>query len=125
MREFKFRAWSETLKKMDYSPMNAIGFDGCIYFGNADITGFHDCIMQYTGLHDKNGKEIYEGDIVANTVNDRKAEVKFGEYISEFGTRLYGFYYHTCDYQYDVRADTKNMYIIGNIYENPELLENV
>lgn len=37
MREIKFRAWQSVLKNMDYSSQNFIGFDGKIYFGNADL----------------------------------------------------------------------------------------
>ena len=59
MRDFKFRAWDKWSNKM-------------IQPNNGDFIGWHamsnwrDClhIMQYTGLKDKNGKEIYEGDIV-------------------------------------------------------------
>lgn len=117
MREFKFRAWSEPLKKMDYNELNAIGFDGKIHFGNADITGFHNSVMQYTGLKDKNGVEIYEGDILeyTNSFGHRERKnilvVKWSDADSSFlmgGIRT----------DYAVRGSV----VIGNIYENPELI---
>ena len=64
-------------------------------------------IMQYTGLKDKNGKEIYEGDIL---------EVYGGECINYLVESLYSIFYD--------RINTELEYeIIGNIHENPELLK--
>lgn len=73
-------------------------------------------IMQYTGLHDKNGKEIYEGDIVkANFFNKEitgKIEFAFGAFFVT-GSAV-------SDNQMFIFSDYE---VIGNIYENPELLE--
>ncbi|MEJ9333170.1 YopX family protein, partial [Bacillus licheniformis] len=89
MREIKFRAWNAPLKKMEYNSLNAIGFDGRVYYGNADITGFFENIMQYTGLKDKNGREIWEGDIRKDgwgrkfkVVYDNDLAAFYGEYIN-------------------------------------------
>ena len=84
-------------------------------------------VMQYTGMKDKNGKEIYEGDIVTHTsINgkDYKAEIVFSPTLAAFvldtsGRHLlddkYGDYYELHkDHSYE---------IIGNIFETPELLE--
>lgn len=79
--------------------------------------------MQYTGLKDKNGKEIYEGDILSLESWERHYQVKFiegafcmafcgGEYDGEFAGDIH--YIHHAD-----RAQAK---VIGNIYENLELL---
>lgn len=71
-------------------------------------------ISQFTGLLDKNGKEIYEGDIVRDGV----VEFKFGKWLivnkrDDLKTKIL----------YDAIHDTDKQEIIGNIYENPELLE--
>ena len=74
-------------------------------------------IMQFTGLLDKNGKEIYEGDINQYGYVIKYCEEKalFGEY----GTRN-GIDY---DILMSYPIDSKSQIIKGNIYENPELLE--
>jgi YopX protein len=70
--------------------------------------------MQFTGLNDKNGKEIYEGDIVKNG-HGNKADIAFGE--AEFYCREHGFHFKR-----QLRLLVENIEVIGNIYENPDLL---
>ena len=119
MREIKFRAWMEPLKKMDYSPINAVTFDGKkVYFGNGDITGFHSALMQYTGLKDKNGVEIYEGDIIASWYDfdtTGKEQVVFDKGQYTLKGSQWSLAGHLSHYPGEV---------IGNIYENPGLLED-
>lgn len=120
MREIKFRAWDKIEGKM-WNPI--VGHDGVLMASN-QLGGYvsfpvnQDPLMQYTGLKDKNGKEIYEGDIVKPEYHDMPCEVKFG--------RCW-FY---LDGDFDVKSDDllgnytdNNIEVIGNIVENPELLE--
>jgi hypothetical protein len=93
MREIKFRAWDKETKTMQYN----VSF----LYNNAEI-------MQFTGILDKNGKEIYEGDIV-----------KRGTTISDIIWEDYGFKLRKGNSICDVN---KPIEIIGNIYESPELL---
>jgi uncharacterized phage protein (TIGR01671 family) len=125
MREIKFRAWDGermwTLDQM-FVGVGQIGFSDEHYVDlNADD---HETVelMQYTGLKDKNGVEIYEGDIIR--VND---EYKYGNdvdalkvYYNESG----GFspFVDLFDYDGMTFLDCYSDYeVIGNIYENPEL----
>jgi len=80
---------------------------------------YHKQKDQYTGLFDKNWKEIYEGDIVKFDYSDEQngysgnQQVKFAEFEAGF---------HPFCLRSRWRASVDNIEIIGNIYENPELL---
>lgn len=113
MREIKFRAWHEKLERMIYD----IGVEDEWTDENGKVwSDMKGNLMQFTGLKDKNGKEIYEGDIVRTSLYGQiDCEVVFmksGFYLlldTGIGTNLYP--------MTDVMME-----IIGNIYENPELL---
>lgn len=124
MREIKFRVWDPRYKEM--VPPKGEGFTVgdfamglyptkfCNEPSFRDDFVFRDdlVLMQYTGLKDKNGKEIYEGDIVGSGV------LKF---VVEFNDR--GFWEPFIDPN-DQVANFPSSYlkVLGNIYENPELL---
>jgi len=112
MREIKFRAWDKESKIMEEDVVNPIGYQA---YPKRWI------VMQYIGLKDKNRKEIYEGDIVSNGQADVN-EVYFiygGWHYSNYHAQaLQLFSYHTRD---DNISDHE---IIGNIYQNPELLND-
>ena len=116
----KFRAWDKVLKEM--VQVNALVLDEQVVKvtyknGNVakdDMKEYE--LMQSTGLKDKNGKEIFEGDIVS--IDTDEFDLLFVKYES-------GIYWlmddeecveHLSDYY-------KYVSIVGNIYENPELLE--
>ena len=108
MREIKFRAWSKKKKKMIYNwqdttNVESFGFDGNGYFE----------IMQYTGLKDKNGKEIYEGDVFEWDEGD----LYIIEWIEQEGCWGTSSRIWLCNSNW--RGYIK---VVGNIYENPELL---
>ena len=90
-----------------------------------------ETICQYTGLTDKNGKKIWEGDIIKYHFGEIYAPVKFGEYQSCFdstSTSHVGFYVDW-DKNHNFRKDLVywikmiDAEVVGNIFDNPELLE--
>jgi len=119
----KFRAWDIHNKTFTYWTMN----DLCTYAEKDEKPSALDDWQQDTGLLDKNGKEIYEGDIVVIGVDPSmigKVEFLDGKFTAYW------------KYRYPSETDRKDFFargyaseetfstleIIGNIYENPELL---
>ena len=132
-RKIKFRGWDREYEKMtyfddedyEYKPPLVFrldqvfkkdsNYDDYEDFEYNDITDSVE-LMQYTGLHDKNGKEIYEGDIVKSFFVDT----------DEVGNEIYKYYIIEVKYD-EVLCSYKidkfmNLEVIGNIYENKELL---
>lgn len=116
---FIFRAWDGI---RFYGPI--IGSMGLIYRSDRDYEdGNHvtDPVMQYVGLKDKNGKEIYEGDIVkpSSKYYENKFTVAFLQ--CEYALLDSKEGYMKMSYVLEYNGDT--LTVIGNQYENPELLE--
>lgn len=127
----KFRAWDkETQTMLDVS---LIDFKKSVLvgehweFGETNFINFDDIhLMQSTGLYDKNGKEIFEGDIIKNgeAVVDVKNHPTLGFYTTPNGVeRFFGDNTSIRDFNNDVEDFSDVTEIIGNVYENPELLE--
>lgn len=129
-REIKFRFWNKMARRFQPASKYAIDGEGKLVSYDYEMMAFDDpvefsntCIVaqQYTGLKDKNGKEIYEGDIIKckgfNDWFDKDGFYYNGSVkhtIVESGeSQIAGFAYIPIDRE-----------VIGNIFETPELLEN-
>lgn len=121
-REIKFRAWDGKAKKMMQPYLeittNEENISQTTY--DPDWAFWFTNIMQYTGLKDKNGKEIYEGDIVKWKISPMYGKSKISFYNAAF--RLAD--YVSEDNALNEQFCKKSCEVIGNIYENPELLNN-
>ena len=123
-RTIKFRAWNKTCGWMLYSNDDYfVRFDGQILekagrsydTPNIEVECVKEDIvlMQFTGLLDKNGKEIYEGDVLG--VYDRRWEVVW----DGFGFKCKSDQHFTSH----LNENDSKLEVIGNIYENPELVK--
>jgi len=136
MRKIKFRVWDKKANKMHYSNKFMIKADGTLLYNKKAVECGDEYyneikylnenryeIMQYIGLNDKNGKEIYEEDILI----DCEGEKWFVFYDNTCGWyRLKSCYNDEVieDIPDNLTSDNKlDMKIIGNKYENPELLK--
>ena len=133
MRDIKFRAWDRATQKM-YQVQEMELQETCRHV----VVEGYDCalvdpiLLQYTGLRDKNGKEIYEGDIVKYTF-DSPSSV----YASESGlkVRIHKVFWSDWRSSFAIGNQWANnnlfnyvrngnrVEVIGNVYENKELLE--
>ena len=125
MREIKFRAWDS--KKGMSKPFGLNGFPA---WGDGETKSFWSSMckmMQYTGLKDCEGKEIYEGDVLGHA-GGYNWEVYFKQEICAFKYKAFTKYgkwldYPLSDFNMQMNTRKKGMIVIGNIHDNPELLE--
>lgn len=116
-REIKFRAWDgEKMTERICIAGNgfATTWDDDDEKTHLVLTKVDWPLIQYTGLKDKNGKEIYEGDIIKSPFfDDINVAVEWDEWFAQF---TFG------GAEFNVEIKPENIEVIGNIYENPELL---
>lgn len=147
MREIKFRAWLPAIKRMTYVHM----LDELTNWNTKKDDNNTAIWLEFTGMRDKNGKEAFEDDIIkfvdclGQTTTSR---IRFGEYEQDgsgaeyMPTKCIGFYAERLkiepipgldayeifepDYEKTISIlETKDFEVIGNIYENPDLLDEV
>lgn len=109
MREIKFRGWNGK-ELVDFYKITPLALDTTLKQDGLFIPFGDDIpLMQYTGLRDKNGVEIYEGDIVQPYMGGEKVEPVAVSYDAP-RFNMDEVWYHDVE-------------VIGNIHENPELLK--
>jgi len=124
MREIKFRPWATD----DVGFPNRMIYDVAVFPNGRASDGHGDSwyglknatLMQFTGLKDKDGKEIYEGDICRVSIplhGDREFVVKWSEEFARFDIAIS----HSKNKDEEAHWVPEHE-VIGNIYENPELL---
>lgn len=147
-REIKFRAWDKAQECYLYDVQGAYDtLSGCVKYENGEnavydeecfdefLDNDHYVVEQYTGMHDKNGREIYEGDLLRVELDDDPdsyyiAPVTWGG--SDYPAFDIMSKYWPKNVSYDTNVlsaiiagwSEEVMSVIGNIYENPEMLED-
>lgn len=131
----RYRAWNKATKAMyEVDDIMSIDFGKSeigvktLFFDQTNRYDFDDIVlMRSTGLQDKNGKEIFEGDFVTDghTTGDIKNHPTLGFYmIDDNGVERWFSDDSTIeDFEEDVETAARILEIIGNIYTNPELAE--
>lgn len=139
MRTIKFRAWDKEYEKMtyfddedyEYNPPLVFRLDQ-VFKKNSNYDDYEDFeynditdkveVMQYTGLHDKNGKEIYEEDIVFikgdTELLDIKGKVEYSNGFAQYIITNTGDIINEAE----PLGDYEDIEVIGNVFENKELL---
>ena len=117
MREIKFRAWDKKDKEMFYQTGINKNWEDILDFLNELWEFVNKCedtekfeLMQFVGLKDKNGKEIYEGDVVKNFsfVSNSTWTLTINDIVYD---------------NHKIARDEKDREVIGNKFEHPELLK--
>jgi uncharacterized phage protein (TIGR01671 family) len=121
MRKVKFRGYSNETKKWYYGNYEKLGDVSSIVYSEKHMPRRRlriivdpESVGEWTGLQDRHGKDIYEGDIIKGNLDSERmnlitsVEFESGSFMGHTGAYLSSYY---------------NVQVIGNIYEHPELLE--
>jgi len=132
MRVFKFRAWDKKKNRMIYDVIIGKDFFATCWdkdYVYGDITAISQnnwekryVIMQFTGLRDKNGREIFEGDIV-NINEEVVAVVRWDEFNACFFPDIRWKKEKGVIYDIRIHRADEEWEVVGNIFENPDLLK--
>lgn len=128
----RFRVWDMDERKMFFPGIESkfLFVDGYAIYINEKNGGY--CRMISTGISDKNGVEIFEGDILQSSDFPLRSigVVKFGEFSDDWGHKNIGFFFDDARAnKYDrLRPDLiylieAGVVVVGNVFENPEILE--
>ena len=118
-REIKFRAWDVAKKVMiyDYCELDHLYLTFSAYDLTNDAYVKITSVMQFTGLHDKNGKEIYEGDVLRFFFDGKEFHTCPVSWRAEMASYFLGEYVPE-----DMWVEGTEYEVIGNIHENGDLL---
>jgi uncharacterized phage protein (TIGR01671 family) len=127
MRSIRFRAWNTIAKEMVYSANSDIKIylNGSISQHGKWVSPSDCILMQYTSLKDKDGKGIYEGDIIdagGFVTYIVKYQEKFMRFVLDLKD-IYGEWFRELGLSPEEDNEREHWKVIGNIYENPELIK--
>lgn len=130
-RKFKVRVWSKALERVLTKDEWFLDFDGNLYFEEYDedsnqykpilVPEDYYVVQQYTGILDKNGKEVFEGDVIKHRDGSYQAPL-YDHVVVEWMSENDGYDYTGWKFC-DTFLQGGEFEVVGNIFENPELLK--